>query len=803
MVFFTLFIVLPTEEVCTLRGVPSGVTVNEIKSRLEVSAGLPSQIYHLSSRRHQELDDDYILELHHNVWNGFQYRAEVKASWRPLFAAVVKEDIDWLLRNGRVCVTPGDNNNNNNGGMDIRERGSVALYLASWLGSSKISQSLLSAGVSPNGATRNNRTPLFAAVARDNAQVVSILLNHGTKLYVKDINGDTPLDTARRNAAKQCLKIILSARSTSVYNLKAGDKDLSAETDISLSKFAREVGHENIASVEYPKKRPFTSQERPTIGCDYKVKFKPSMSASRRSVRFNVEKVHSVFSSSNSTLLPDVLVPTYNKGLPSSKCVSFRAHKPHGTRIPELSLLTVKPLLNSAPGESWNKIKDAAIWNDPTKALECFHVRSVLGKQKSNARFGHSDNDLHTAVGTERSYVAENEELGTDAFNPEIAYDEQSYNAADLDFNTHAHSCRIAQYEKSGVTKKTDIDTSALNPTTTQHEQSVEAKDVDFRTSGSDLATAESEQSGVNQKVDRGACQNLKTVENEQSDGVEKIDLGTPASNRSTAQYAENGNVEDSDFNTLALNHILPVSEQNKCAKKIYCCALPKNITIAETEQSEDAKEINPSSVPRNITTNEQSHDARTKECDTSSTNLTSQATNFTTAEQSHDARTRECGTSSPNLTSEATNFTTNEQSHDARTKECDTSSPKLTSEATNFTNAEQSHDAKTRECGTSSPKLTSEATNSAAVPLCTDTNVPNADVIEGSVGSASNVREGSKTIISCNSVKDSRPMTTNVSIFRNQNPKSKSAGAQKTAVRQIKLAEQRKRIMSASGRNK
>lgn len=98
MAFFTIFVVLPNEEVSTLRQITSGITVRELRSRLEMAAGLPSQIYKLSGKGGQILHEDYAFELDVNVWDGFLLRTELKNGWQQLFDAVARGDLDWLLR---------------------------------------------------------------------------------------------------------------------------------------------------------------------------------------------------------------------------------------------------------------------------------------------------------------------------------------------------------------------------------------------------------------------------------------------------------------------------------------------------------------------------------------------------------------------------------------------------------------------------------------------------------------------------------------------------------------------------------
>ena len=61
-------------------------------------------------------------------------------------------------------------------------------------------------GVNPNGKTPFGRTPLFAAMSRDNDHVMELLLSHKAELDARDADGATAVQVARRAMAKQCLR---------------------------------------------------------------------------------------------------------------------------------------------------------------------------------------------------------------------------------------------------------------------------------------------------------------------------------------------------------------------------------------------------------------------------------------------------------------------------------------------------------------------------------------------------------------------------------------------------------------------
>ncbi|CAL1540384.1 unnamed protein product [Lymnaea stagnalis] len=212
MTHFTLFVVLPLQEICSLRSLPSGTTIRDVRNRLEMAAGLPGQVYKLTSSNGQVLHEECELIVGQNVWDGFIVRVQLLNSWQPMYDAVTSGDVDWLLRNGAISMTQVDEDDVDKSQVYdvVEERGAVALYLASWRGSDHTCQALLSAGVNPNGRTPFRRTAIFAAVAKDNDRVLEVLLKHGAKTSVKDYNGETALDVARRGFSRLCVNVLRS-----------------------------------------------------------------------------------------------------------------------------------------------------------------------------------------------------------------------------------------------------------------------------------------------------------------------------------------------------------------------------------------------------------------------------------------------------------------------------------------------------------------------------------------------------------------------------------------------------------------
>lgn len=94
---FTLFAILPSKEVCSLRHLESGVTVREVRCRLEMEAGLPAQMYRLAGTNEKIFHDQQTLVRGKNVWDGFILRIQLLSSWEPIYDAVMRDDIPWIL----------------------------------------------------------------------------------------------------------------------------------------------------------------------------------------------------------------------------------------------------------------------------------------------------------------------------------------------------------------------------------------------------------------------------------------------------------------------------------------------------------------------------------------------------------------------------------------------------------------------------------------------------------------------------------------------------------------------------------
>lgn len=141
---FTLFIVLPSDEVCSLRQLPSGVTVHEIKGRLELSAGLPAHVYYLVYPDGDRLEDYQRLMVQDNVKDGYILRVKVLENWEVLLNAVSRNNIQNVLMNGGVQIK--GSGVVSSAEEQLEDRGETALYIASYNGFHAMCSKILSIG---------------------------------------------------------------------------------------------------------------------------------------------------------------------------------------------------------------------------------------------------------------------------------------------------------------------------------------------------------------------------------------------------------------------------------------------------------------------------------------------------------------------------------------------------------------------------------------------------------------------------------------------------------------------------------
>ena len=89
--------------------------------------------------------------------------------------------------------------------------GDTALHVAIYQQNLTIVKLLLDYGFDPNArATRNGNTPLHNAVIANNIGAARLLLQYGANKNIKALDGQTPLDRARKDEKRELIMLLYS-----------------------------------------------------------------------------------------------------------------------------------------------------------------------------------------------------------------------------------------------------------------------------------------------------------------------------------------------------------------------------------------------------------------------------------------------------------------------------------------------------------------------------------------------------------------------------------------------------------------
>lgn len=202
---FQVFIALPSGDVCTVRGLYGQMFVYELKSRVELKAGIPGDIFCFFFMNVQ-LEDKEKLKSY-NLKNGCIVRIKIESSWMGLFEACWKGDLYDVFENGVQFLDEGDFQD-----YDISlwnklviQRATFALFIACHRGYLGLILELINRGASNiNGKTIFGRSALHAAAYQGFVGCVALLLSEGAVPNQIDIQGKTPLTLASENGHVYC-----------------------------------------------------------------------------------------------------------------------------------------------------------------------------------------------------------------------------------------------------------------------------------------------------------------------------------------------------------------------------------------------------------------------------------------------------------------------------------------------------------------------------------------------------------------------------------------------------------------------
>jgi ankyrin repeat protein len=94
--------------------------------------------------------------------------------------------------------------------MDIRDSlGSTALHVSTFQQNLAVIRLLLEHGFDPNAKVeKTGNTPLHYAVSTNNLGAARLLMQHGADSYIKNHEGQSPLEKARKEGKAEMVKIL-------------------------------------------------------------------------------------------------------------------------------------------------------------------------------------------------------------------------------------------------------------------------------------------------------------------------------------------------------------------------------------------------------------------------------------------------------------------------------------------------------------------------------------------------------------------------------------------------------------------
>lgn len=194
---FTLFVILPSQKVCTLRHLVSGISVTDLKCNLELMAGFPAHIYRLEYPDGEMLEDKKRLLMKKTVDDGYVLRVVLEAEWESLCQAVLQDNVE--LAYSELCQ----------GGVptvDHVDRASCALYMASYRGQIRMCNMLISVGANVNWKSQFGRTSIHAAVSADCVCILELLASKGAAIDTEDALWSSPSRIAVIHGSTLCSK---------------------------------------------------------------------------------------------------------------------------------------------------------------------------------------------------------------------------------------------------------------------------------------------------------------------------------------------------------------------------------------------------------------------------------------------------------------------------------------------------------------------------------------------------------------------------------------------------------------------
>lgn len=202
---FQIFIALPSDDVCTLKGLSREMFVCELKSRVELKAGIPGNIFNLYFMNIRLSDQDSLKV--YNLKHGCIVRVKIEQNWISLFEACWRGDIYDVFENGVQFLDEEKLQGYNISVWNklVIQRATFALFISCHRGYLGLIMELINRGATDiNGKTIFGRSALHVAAYQGFVGCVSLLLSEGAICNQIDIQGKTPLALASENGHVYC-----------------------------------------------------------------------------------------------------------------------------------------------------------------------------------------------------------------------------------------------------------------------------------------------------------------------------------------------------------------------------------------------------------------------------------------------------------------------------------------------------------------------------------------------------------------------------------------------------------------------
>lgn len=178
------------------------MTIDTLKTHLEIIAGIPKSIQRLMYLDQGDMEDKSTLR-HHDIVSGAQITMRIWRAWQPLVEACARGEINKVMSLGVTRDSQYSDPNTNFMSPQRRkdwflERAFVALYISAHRGHTELMKKLVSGDADVAATTKLGRTALHVAAARGQDACVDLLLSNGagSLIHKEDTLGKSPLQLA-------------------------------------------------------------------------------------------------------------------------------------------------------------------------------------------------------------------------------------------------------------------------------------------------------------------------------------------------------------------------------------------------------------------------------------------------------------------------------------------------------------------------------------------------------------------------------------------------------------------------------